>query len=85
MLQNGEILDGMYQVVREIGKGGTGVIYLGYHLRLQKQVIIKRIKDSVAGRVNVRAEADILKKLHHTYLPQVYDFLAVRSGLFLLS
>lgn len=82
MLQNGEILDGMYQVVREIGKGGTGVIYLGYHLRLQKQVIIKRIKDSVAGRVNVRAEADILKKLHHTYLPQVYDFLAVRSGVY---
>ena len=82
MLQNGEILDGMYQVVREIGKGGTGVIYLGYHLRLQKQVVIKRIKDSVAGRVNVRAEADILKKLHHTFLPQVYDFLEVRSGIY---
>lgn len=82
MLQNGDIIDGMYQVIREIGKGGTGVVYLGYHLRLQKQVVIKRIKDNFTGRVNVRAEADILKKLHHTYLPQVYDFLAVGSGVY---
>lgn len=82
MLQNGDVIDGIYQIVREIGKGGTGVIYLGYHLRLQKQVIIKRVKDNVAGRMNVRAEADILKRLHHTYLPQVYDFLVVGSGIY---
>ena len=31
MLQNGDVIDGIYQIVREIGKGGTGVIYLGYH------------------------------------------------------
>ena len=82
MLQNGDVIDGIYQIVREIGKGGTGVIYLGYHLRLQKQVIIKRIKDNAAGRMNVRAEADILKRLHHTYLPQVFDFLIVGSGIY---
>lgn len=82
MLQNGDVIDGIYQIVREIGKGGTGVIYLGCHLRLQKQVIIKRIKDNAAGRMNVRAEADILKRLHHTYLPQVFDFLIVGSGIY---
>ena len=75
MLRTGEVLGGMYQIIREIGKGGTGVVYLGYHLRLQKQVVIKKIKENLAGQINVRAEADILKKLHHTYLPQVYDFL----------
>lgn len=77
MLQNGEIIGGMYQIIREIGKGGTGVIYLGYHIRLQKQIVIKKIKDNFTGRLNARAEADILKRLHHTYLPQVYDFLVV--------
>ena len=82
MLQNGDVIDSIYQIVREIGKGGTGVIYLGYHLRLQKQVVIKRIKENVADRMNVRAEADILKRLHHTYLPQVYDFLVVGSGIY---
>lgn len=82
MLRNGDVIDGVYQIIREIGKGGTGVIYLGYHLRLQKQVVIKRIKENAAGRMNVRAEADILKRLHHTYLPQVYDFLIVGSGIY---
>ena len=65
MLQNGEILGGMYQVIGEIGKGGSGIIYLGYHLRLQKQIVIKKIKDINVGQINTRIEADILKKLHH--------------------
>ena len=82
MLQNGEILSGMYQVIRELGTGGTGIVYLGYHMRLQKQIVIKKIKENVAGRVNVRAEADILKKLHHTYLPQVYDFFESYNGIY---
>ena len=82
MLQNGDIIGGMYQILREIGKGGTGIIYLGYHLRLQKQIVIKRIKDNYTGQLNVRAEADILKRLHHTFLPQVYDFLAVGTGIY---
>lgn len=43
MIQDGEILDGMYQIIREIGRGGTGIIYLAYHLRLQKRVVVKKI------------------------------------------
>ena len=54
MLQNGEILGGMYQVIGEIGKGGSGIIYLGYHLRLQKQIVIKKIKDINVGQINTR-------------------------------
>lgn len=82
MLRNGDVIDGMYQVIREIGTGGTGVIYLGWHLRLRKQIVIKRIKDNHTGRINVRGEADILKRLHHTYLPQVYDFLEAGGGIY---
>ena len=73
MLQSGDIISGMYQVIREIGTGGMGVIYIGYHLHLQKQIVIKKIKETCVDRVNVRGEADILKQLRHTYLPQVYD------------
>ena len=34
------------------------------------------------GRINVRGEADLLKQLHHEYLPQVYDFIQVGSQVF---
>lgn len=75
MFRVNETVDDTYLIVREIGSGGTGVIFLAYHLRLEKYVVIKRIKDNFKNIVNVRAEVDILKRLHHKYLPQVYDFV----------
>ena len=74
MFQDGSILDNTYQIIGTIGAGGTGVIYQAYHLRLQKYVVIKKIKENCLTRINVRAETDILKELHHSYLPQIYDF-----------
>lgn len=82
MIQNGDILDGMYRIIQEIGRGGTGIIYLAEHLRLQKRVVVKKIKDHYAGQVNVRVEADILKRLHHSYLPQVFDFLVIGTDVY---
>lgn len=82
MLRNQDVLDGKYQVIREIGKGGTGIVYLGYHLTLCKYVVIKKIKDHFVGNINARGEVDILKKLHHRYLPQVYDFLVIGTGVY---
>lgn len=82
MLHQGDVLEGLYQVLEEIGSGGSGVIYKGYHLRLQRYVVIKRIRDEVVDKINVRTEADILKRLKHTYLPQVYDFLVTDDGIY---
>lgn len=84
MLQSGDIISGMYQVIREIGTGGMGVIYIGYHLHLQKQIVIKKIKETCVDRVNVRGEADILKQLRHTYLPQASYRLQSRCCTLLL-
>ncbi len=82
MLNRGDVLGGLYQIVEEIGAGGTGVVYKAYHLRLGRYVVVKRIRDEVVDLVNVRAEADILKRLKHTYLPQVYDFLEAENGIY---
>ena len=82
MLDEGVVLGRTYQILREIGSGGTGVIYLAYHLRLEKYVVVKKIRDNFVGTINTRAEADILKQLRHTYLPQVYDFLQFGSDVY---
>ncbi|MEF9916848.1 MAG: protein kinase [Lachnospiraceae bacterium] len=82
MFRVGDILDKTYQLIEEIGAGGTGIIYKAYHLRLCKYVVVKKIKDNFVGSINQRGEVDILKKLHHTYLPQVYDFLQIDQQVF---
>ena len=73
MIEIGTILDNTYKVLDNIGAGGGGEIYLAEHLRLEKKVVIKKIKDKARGVIEDRGEADILKKLRHPYLPQVYD------------
>ena len=75
MLQQGDILNERYKILQEIGSGGTGVIYQAWHINLSKYVVVKRIKDGFTGRLDVRTEMNILKNLHHSYLPQIYDFL----------
>ena len=82
MLENGVILGGVYQIIKEIGQGGTGIIYVANHLHLHKKVVVKKVKDHYVGKINERAEVDILKHLHHTYLPQVYDFLMIGSSVY---
>lgn len=82
MLYSNMIIDDVYQVIDEIGSGGMGVIYLAYHLRLQKYVVLKKIKNLNADINMLRNEADILKSLHHPYLPQVYDFIEYNGDLY---
>lgn len=82
MIEVGGILNDTYEIIQEIGEGGTGIVYLAYHKRLEKQVILKKIKDDFVGRINERGEADLLKGLRHEYLPQVYDFIQLGRQIF---
>ncbi len=68
---------GAYQIYDSIGAGGGGTIFLAFHKRLQKQVVIKKIHEQISDKVDQRTEVDILKNLHHPYLPQVFDYFVV--------
>ena len=80
-LQN-QVLNDTYQILQPIGKGGTSSVYLGYHLRLRKYVVIKQLRGSFSDDFLLRTEVDILKNLHHPYLPQVYDFIQDRDNIY---
>lgn len=71
-----QIVAGTYQIIKELGSGGGGVVYLATHLRLGKAVVLKADKRSLTKRPEVlRREVDALKNLSHPYIPQVYDFI----------
>ena len=82
MLENGSILGGTYQIIGEIGSGGGGVVYKARHLRLQTDVVVKRIRDEIRQKIQSRQEADVLKNLKHPYLPRVYDFIETPDAVY---
>ncbi len=70
------IIAGIYEIQQQIGSGGGGIVYLGRHLRLQKQVVLKADRRTLRARPEaLRREVDMLKGLSHRYIPQVYDFV----------
>ncbi|MCM1044740.1 MAG: protein kinase [Candidatus Gastranaerophilales bacterium] len=81
-LEKGTILENTYEIIEEIGSGGGGIVFKARHLRLQTDVVVKKIKDEVQGKVKSRQEADILKRLKHPFLPRVYDFIETEDGVY---
>jgi len=80
------IIAGIYELEKKIGAGGGGIVYLGRHTRLNKQVVLKADKRKLsAGEEKLRHEVDLLKDLSHTYIPQVYDFVQVKDMVYTKS
>lgn len=75
MFEEGSVLNQTYQIIGHIGSGGGADVYRARHLRLKKDVAIKKIKNDILQKIDIRAEADIMKQLRHQYLPQVFDFI----------
>lgn len=72
-----QMIASTYELREKIGSGGGGIVYLGRHVRLDKLVVLKADKRTLAAKPEVlRREVDALKNLSHTYIPQVYDFVA---------
>lgn len=71
----GELIASTYKIEKELGSGGGGIVYLAYHMRLGKQVVLKADKRKISTSQDLlRREVDVLKDLNHPYIPRVYDF-----------
>lgn len=70
-----EIIASTYQIIEKIGAGGGGTVFLAYHLRLEKNVVLKADKRELSTSLELlRREVDILKDLNNSYIPKVYDY-----------
>ena len=43
MLAVGTVLDNKYEIIKQIGKGGTSLVYLAMNQKLNQQWVIKEI------------------------------------------
>ena len=69
-----------YSRIYPLGEGGMGTLYCAHKDSLDVDVVIKRVKQKFKGRMDERAEANILKTLKHKYLPRIYDVIESQSG-----
>ncbi|MBX3218012.1 MAG: protein kinase [Labilithrix sp.] len=85
VLRPGQMLEGTsYQVVREIGAGGMGVVYEIEHVRLKKRYVAKVIHDQIrndeGAAKRMEREAQVLAGISHPNVVQVHDIGTTQDG-----
>jgi serine/threonine protein kinase/ABC-type transport system substrate-binding protein len=81
----GTRLANRYEVVRELGRGGMGVVYLARDPLLERDVAVKLIPPGVLdadSNERFRREARVLARLDHPGIVGIYDFGAHDDALF---
>ncbi|HEX3528321.1 MAG TPA: protein kinase [Thermoanaerobaculia bacterium] len=75
---------GPYRLIRRLGMGGMGEVFLAYDDRLERPVAIKQIRREAAGDPGLRErllrEARAAARLSHPNIVQVYDILEAAGG-----
>src|SRR5580658_1391428 len=76
--QGNKLIVGPYRLVEPIGEGGMGMVFKGWHLRLDRFVALKLIRPQVlASRPEIitrfHREARAIAQLHHPNVVLLYD------------
>ncbi len=86
MMHRSKILDGKYEIISEIKKGGFGIVYYGFDRNLGKAVAIKEIAPELLAEAKYidmfQAEARNAAKLNHHNIVHIFDLLKTPDGHF---
>lgn len=80
MLKVGDLIDGKYKILNEIGRGGMSTVYLAINEKANKPWAVKEVrKNGISNRELVKqslmVEIKLLKKLKHKGLPSIVDII----------
>ena len=89
MTKEGTILDGKYEILKEIGRGGMSIVYLARDNRLNKQWAVKEMKNDGSKSTEtllkgLEREANILKNVDHPVLPRIVDIINSRGTIYVV-
>jgi len=80
----GQVIDGKYRVVKLLGAGGMGAVYLAEHMVIGRKVAVKVLLGSVAGNETAVArferEAQAAGRIGNDHILEVFDFGSLPDG-----
>ncbi|MEZ4339318.1 MAG: serine/threonine-protein kinase [Sandaracinaceae bacterium] len=80
----GTILGDRYQILRQIGEGGMGLVYEAEHVAIEKHVALKVLRDDFSGRPEVverfKQEAKSASRIGSDHIVDISDFGVTPSG-----
>lgn len=83
-IEPGQVIDEKYRVVKLLGKGGMGAVYLAEHLVIGKRVAVKVLLGSVAENQTAVArferEAQAAGRIGSDHILEIFDFGSLPDG-----
>ncbi len=85
----GTVLDGRFRIERKLGEGGMGAVYVGVQTSIGREVAIKVMRPESGGDEEAikrfGREAQVVARLTHGNIVQLYDFGRTPDGLLYLA
>src|SRR5215204_1903016 len=83
-LEPGQMIEGKYRIVKMIGEGGMGAVYLGENVRINRRVAIKVLHAAFTGNAEVmqrfEREAQAAGRIGNDHILEVLDLGALGDG-----
>lgn len=79
------LFDGKYKILKTLGKGGTGSVFLAENVRLGTLWAIKEIHKKQGQAIHFLTEPHVLKNLRHPALPRIFDIIENEDTLYLIQ
>jgi serine/threonine-protein kinase len=83
-IEAGQVIDGKYRVVKLLGQGGMGAVYLAEHTVIGRRVALKVLLGNIAGNETAVArferEAQAAGRIGNDHILEILDFGSLSDG-----
>ncbi|MBZ9634922.1 serine/threonine-protein kinase [Clostridium sp. FP1] len=85
MLNPGRILDEKYEIIKVLGRGGMGTVYLCKNNRLGNFWAVKEVSGQWKDKIDFLAEPNLLKNLSHIGIVRIIDIFYEDDNLYIVE
>lgn len=82
-IKGGIIINDKYELMKQIGQGGTTNVYLAFDKRLNKPWVVKFLREDLPNfeqnKISLLKEVEMLKQLTHPAIPKIIDVIETNN------